>query len=142
MLNLVNMKETLEKTSSMLKQMVVAQIQKIKPAPEDSAAQAKVTSFMEKTMDLVSHEMSWDKVKDEYITVYAETFTEQELKDIIAFYKTASGEALIKKQPEVMRRSLELSQKMMGQIMPKVQAMTNELKESILAQPPPKTEGK
>jgi uncharacterized protein len=142
LLNQVNMKETLEKTSEMLKQMVVAQIQKFQPPADNPAAQARLTSFMEKVMDLVTNEMSWDKVKDEYIALYAETFTEQELQDIIAFYKTPSGQALIKKQPEVMKRSMQMSQKMMGQLMPRIQAMTNELKENLLTQPPPKTEEK
>lgn len=142
LLNQVNMKETIEKTSGMLKQMVVAQIQKFQPPTDNPAAQARLTSFMENVMDLVTNEMSWDKVKEEYITLYAETFTEQELKDIIAFYKTPSGQALIKKQPEVMKRSMQLSQKMMGQLMPRIQAMTNELKENLLTQPPPKTEEK
>jgi len=78
-------------------------------------------------MDMLAQEFSWDKLKEDYITLYAETFTEDEMKGAIAFYKSPAGQAFITKQPEVVRRSMELSQKMMMQIMPKIQAMTKEL---------------
>jgi len=141
LLNLMNVKDTQEQALAMVKQMISAQIQKMNPTSEDSAVQARVTTLMEKTMDMVRDEMSWDRMKEEYITLYSETYTEPELKDMIAFYKTPSGQAFIKKQPEVLRRSLELSQKVMGGLMPKIQAMTNEFKKDVQSQPPPKPEG-
>ncbi len=142
LLNLVNMKETSEKSSAMIKQMVLAQIQQMRPQKGDAAVSAQMTSQIQKLMDMISYETSWYRIKEEYITLYSEVFTEPELKDMIAFYKTPSGHALIAKQPEVMRRSMELSQKRTGELMPKIQAMTNELKESILKElpPPPKPE--
>jgi hypothetical protein len=142
LLNLVDMKGTMERSSATVKQMVIQQIQKSNPAPQDPAVEAKLTDFMGKIMDMVSHEMSWDKLKDKYVTLYSDIFTEQELKDITAFYKTPSGQALIKKQPEVMKRSAEMTQKMMGELMPKIHAMTNELKEKNLPQQAPKPESK
>ncbi len=81
-------------------------------------------------------------MKEEYITLYSETYTEPELKDMIAFYKTPSGQAFIKKQPEVLKRSFELSQKVMSGLMPKIQAMANEFKKDVQSQSPPKPEGK
>jgi uncharacterized protein len=122
--------------------MVLAQIQQMRPPSGDTAVSAKVTSQIEKLMDMISYETSWDKIKEEYITLYSEVFTEPELKDINAFYRTPSGHALIAKQPEVMRRSMELSQKRTGELMPKIQAMTNELKQSVQELAPPKPEGK
>ena len=43
---------------------------------------------------------------------------------------TPAGQAFIAKQPEVMKRSMEMSQKMMAQIMPKIQAITKEMIET------------
>lgn len=84
----------------------------------------------------------WEKIKDEHITLYANTFTEAQLKDIIAFHKTPTGQLFIKKQPELMKRSMELGQKRMAEIMPKIQAMTKELEESIRSLMPAQPQNK
>lgn len=91
------------------------------------------SSKMDQMMDVISKEFTWDKLKDDYIKLYADVYTEQELKDIITFYKTPSGQALVKKQPEIMQRSMEVSQKVMGQVMPKIQAIAKEMEESAKA---------
>lgn len=41
---------------------------------------------------------------------YATSFTEQELKDILAFYKTPAGKKLISDQPKVVDESLKYAQ--------------------------------
>lgn len=145
LLNLLNVKETQQKALTMFQQMIVSQIQRINPPTKDPAVQAKMANFIKKIMDVMRDGMSWDKMKDQYITLYAETYTEPELKDIIAFYKTPSGKAFIKKQPEILKRSFELSQKIMTGLMPKIQTMTQQFeKEMKPPQPPapPKPEAK
>jgi len=42
--------------------------------------------------------------------IYAETFDEQELKDLLAFYTSPVGQRLVEKQPELSRRGLEAVQ--------------------------------
>jgi uncharacterized protein len=137
LLNEMNMKETMEQSFAMMKKMMPAQIEqmeKTRPASEQaktSSSTAKQnTKMMGKMMDAMAQEMSWDKIKEDYITVYAETFTEEELRGLVAFYKSPAGKALVKKQPEIMRRSMELSRKMMAKVMPQIQAMTKEMIES------------
>jgi hypothetical protein len=97
----------------------------------------------EKMMEIVTKEMSWEAMKDEYVAVYAETFTEEELKGLIEFYKSPAGRTFAKKQPELMERSMKLGQKRMLQVMPKIQALTMEAakeaaKERMKTATPPK----
>jgi hypothetical protein len=133
LLNVMNMQDTIEKSFAMVKQMIPAQMEKMKQVTGDTNMPANVSSQTDKIMDMLAKEMSWNKMKADYITLYAETFTEQELKDTVAFYKSPTGQAFIKKQPELMKRSMEISQKVMMQIMPKIQAMTEELKKAVPA---------
>jgi hypothetical protein len=44
------------------------------------------------------------KVMERMIPLYASTFTEQELQDAVAFYKTSSGQAMLKKMPVLMAK--------------------------------------
>ncbi|MBS1952868.1 MAG: DUF2059 domain-containing protein [Cyanobacteria bacterium SZAS-4] len=43
------------------------------------------------------------------LVVYDKNFTDGELKDIIAFYKTPTGQKTLKQMPEVMRESMDMT---------------------------------
>lgn len=133
LLNLMNMRENIEKSFAMIKQMIPAQMEKMKQATGQTNMPANVSGQTDKMMEMMAQELSWDKMKEDYITLYADTFTEEELKGIIAFYKSPAGQAFIKKQPELTKRSMEMSQKFMLQVMPKIQAMCKEPKETVPA---------
>lgn len=68
--------------------------------------------------------MSWDVIKEDYIKIYMEEFTEKELKDISAFYRTTTGKKMADRQMAIMMKGSELGQK-------KVQAHMDELMELI-----------
>jgi uncharacterized protein len=139
LLNEMDMKGNMEKTFAMFKKMIPSHMEQMRKAtdktivPEgtdketadairDKAAKASV-----KMMDEVMKEMSWDSIKDDFVSLYAETFTEEELQGLVAFYKSPAGRAFTKKQPELMKRSMQLTQKRMVQWMPKIQAMSKEM---------------
>jgi hypothetical protein len=73
----------------------------------------------------------WDKIKEDIIDIYVDVFTKEELEGIIAFYKTPVGQKLIKKQPELMQKSMEIIQKQLTTIMPKVQKAIQDMKETL-----------
>jgi hypothetical protein len=50
------------------------------------------------------------EVVDEVAKVYATHFTEQELKDIVAFYKTPVGKKLIVEEPRVLEDGMKAAQ--------------------------------
>ena len=123
----MDMPGSIEKSFAMMKQMLPAQMEKMNQAAGPSKTSANVSEQTTKMMDMMAEALSWDKIKNDYVALYAETFTAAELKDLIAFYKSPAGQAFTKKQPELTRRSVEMSQKLMMQIMPKIQAMTKEM---------------
>ncbi len=50
------------------------------------------------------------EVNDEVATLYATSFTENELKDMVAFYKSPAGQKMLKVQPDVIDRSMKFAQ--------------------------------
>ncbi len=50
------------------------------------------------------------EVKEGVARLYATHFTEQELKEILAFYKSPTGQKLIKEQPMVIDNSMKFAQ--------------------------------
>lgn len=118
LINVMDAKSMFDKNITMVKQMWMAQTSQIPglPNPSSNAAQAQ-----DKTFDLFSQYLNWDRIKDDVISIYAETYTEDEMKGIIAFYRSPSGQALLKRQPELLQRTLEMTQKWMREILPKIQ---------------------
>ena len=48
---------------------------------------------------MIRESLGWESLKPEYVRIYRESFTEEELKDLTAFYQTPTGRMLIEKQP-------------------------------------------
>ncbi|MFA5393708.1 MAG: DUF2059 domain-containing protein [Candidatus Ratteibacteria bacterium] len=137
LMNVTHVQKTMEEavaaTKQMMKQMTSQTMKNagINVSASAAAAQEKVTNAI---MDLVTKDMGWDKIKDDYISMYADTYTEEEIQGQIDFYKSPIGQAVIGKQSEFMKKTMEMQQKRMMELMPKVQAI---IKESIPKTPPP-----
>jgi hypothetical protein len=52
----------------------------------------------------------FSELTDEVARQYAVNFTEQELKDILAFYKTTAGKKLLTTQPKIVDASMKFAQ--------------------------------
>ena len=99
--------------------------------PEDQPLFDKYTARMTAIMKA---EVSWQKMKEPMIAVYQNYYTTQELADMLAFYKSASGQSMLKKMPEVMKASMVVSQDMMKSVIPQIQQLSQELAEEVKAQ--------
>ncbi|MDL2283937.1 DUF2059 domain-containing protein [Oxalobacter sp. OttesenSCG-928-P03] len=85
--------------------------------------QAKFKQVMVQLDAIIKEEMSWEKMKPQYVQIYAETFTQQEIDDLAAFYQTPSGKSFIKKQPLVIQRTSAISQEKMGVMLERFSSM-------------------
>lgn len=121
---LMKIPDNIEKSFAMVKKMLPAQIEQMGKMSGQTNMPPEALGQSEKIIDLVAAELSWEKVKNDYINLYAETLTDDELKAAIVFYKTPEGQAFVNKQPELMKRAMELNQKLMMKIMPRIQEMT------------------
>ena len=71
----------------------------------------------------------FSELTDEVARLYATNFTEQELKDILAFYKTTAGKKLLSEQPKVVDSSMKFAQEWANRLSDQVIAkMRDELK--------------
>ncbi len=129
----MDMQQTIEKSFEMVKQMIPTQLKQMNVS--ENASSDKFQDAMQKMMDLIMKEISWEKLKDDYIAIYAETFTEEELSGLVTFYKSSIGRKLAEKQPELMKRSMQISQEQIMELMPKIQKLTQEMMEQETAQP-------
>ena len=78
-------------------------------------------------------EMSWAKMQPMMVNVYDKHFSEQEIADMLAFYKTDTGQKILEKMPVVMQESMQMSQSLVQDAMPKIQQIAGELSEELKA---------
>lgn len=86
-----------------------------------------------KIMDLMQKELSWEKLRPGFEKLYAETYSAEELSGLIKFYESPVGKKFIAKQPEMQRKSMLMMQKLIMQIMPKIQALTKAMQQEMIA---------
>lgn len=73
--------------------------------PEDKRA-----VFVKVMNEFLTKYISWDILKHDICVMYAREFTEDELKQLTAFYKTPLGTKLNQKQPILMQTGMSLGQ--------------------------------
>lgn len=95
MLDCMNMGETFSKTIDSTLDLQIQQ----NPALKDKRKAMK--TFFDRYM-------SWASLENDFIKIYVEAYTEEELKEITVFYKTPVGQKTVRLMPELMRKGGEI----------------------------------
>ena len=136
MLKVMRVEKTMEaamaQVKKMVPQMTASMAAQSKLSAEDAA---KTTAMQEKLFALIEQEMSWKNIKPEMVQIYGESLTVQEVKGITDFYKSPAGQAFLDKQPVIMQKTMAWQQRMMGSLMPKIQALVQSEMGAPKAQP-------
>jgi hypothetical protein len=75
--------------------------------------------------------MSWESIQEDFAKLYMKAFSEAEMKQLVAFYKTPVGKKALSEMPSLMQQGAELG-------MERVQAHMGEL-QAMLQDPPAAT---
>jgi hypothetical protein len=89
------------------------------------------SKYMNRINDLIKKEMSWDGMKEDFIGIYMEVFTEPEIREMIDFYNSPIGKKSIEKAPELMTKVFAMSQNRVKRFMPEIDRLTKEMAEEI-----------
>jgi uncharacterized protein len=100
-------RETFDAT---LARMLSAQVQ----------ANPEMQQYEQVMRDFFDKYMKWDDMEPEFARVYAETYTEQELRDLATFYRTPLGQRLVATTPDMAVRSAGISERRVQQHMPEL----------------------
>jgi hypothetical protein len=79
-----------------------------------------------KILDLVNDRMSWEKMRPVYVKMYSETFTDEEIDGMLAFYQSPAGRAMLEKMPQLVSKIMALAQSQMAGLMPEIERLIKE----------------
>lgn len=88
--------------------------------------QRAIERMKNRMMLLMQNELAWEKIEPMYLTLYAESFSEEEVAGMLEFYKTPAGQAVINKMPLLMQKSVLEVQKIMMRSGPQMQRIRDE----------------
>lgn len=93
--------------------------------PDDQ--KAKFAEMQKRSAEIIKEELSWEKIKEDVISAYVESFTQEELKGLVDFYNSPLGKKLIEKQPELMDKTMALAETRMDALRPRMAALATEI---------------
>jgi len=84
--------------------------------------QKVIDTFTAEAGTIIRKEINWADLKSAYIKLYAETFTQEEVDGLLAFYRSPAGVALLEKMPQVTQKSAAITQQRIGPLVEKLKA--------------------
>lgn len=112
---------------SQIKAMTASQL------PRDATAEQRdiLQAFQDKLMDLVKTRISPEKLRPQYVKLYRDTFSDEEINGLLAFYESPAGHAMIEKMPLLLANSMALGQAQMSDIMPEIKRLSDEVVQQL-----------
>ena len=117
LLEVTNVQQILEKVKASVEVTMRQQLEALKLSQDGREAASKAQQEM---MEWFSEFFAWEKTRDMYTEIYVETFTEDELNELIAFNQSPLGQKVLKKMPELVQRSMEKTQQVLREAEPEV----------------------
>ncbi|HSR53139.1 MAG TPA: DUF2059 domain-containing protein [Acidobacteriota bacterium] len=98
---------------------------------EQLAASPEMAQYEDVIQEFFHRYLTWETFKEPFTRIYAETFTTQELRELIAFYRTPTGQRFVQVQTEIVQKSSRLGQQVIeehqGELMRAIQERAMEL---------------
>src|SRR5262249_30712907 len=100
LLELTNRQVTMNQVFEQMKAATAAAI----PGNATPEQRAKLQELQSKILALIKTQMSWEKMRPAYVKACNETFSEEEIDGMLAFYESPAGRAMQEKMPMFMSK--------------------------------------
>jgi hypothetical protein len=110
LMQLTNSDQSLKQMVDHARDITKAQTAKTE-LPDELKDQAQ--QIQDKMAQAIADHLNWDKLKPAFLKLYTDTFTEEELDGMIAFYKSPAGKAVLAKMPALTPKWVQTVQSAM-----------------------------
>jgi hypothetical protein len=95
------------------------------------ATQAALADFQKKLVAFIEPQIGWKAIEPEYVKQYADTFTDEELDAMLAYYKSPAGTAFLTKMPGIDKQVNETVRSRIVALQPQVNQMIAEFEKTV-----------
>lgn len=124
-------KKLTENVFAQINQTLAPSMQQAIGRPFTPEEQQVVANLSSNLISSLQQELNWEKLEPLFIEVYRSNFTEAEIRDLVAFYRSPTGATLVKKMPGVMQQSMQIVQQRMIPIMQQAQQTIRDTTEGM-----------
>jgi hypothetical protein len=126
-MDVMHVHDTLDSTMKQMESMMQSSLQSgLAGQGLDDAQRKIIESGQAKTRNLLMDALAWNKIEPIYMDIYRKSFSQKEIDDMLAFYKSPSGQAVIAKLPVVMQQSMQFVRTELSALAPDIQKISNE----------------
>lgn len=112
--------------------MIFAQFKAQLQVPD--AEKAKLEAYDKKFQTIIEDDLNWEKIRSKYIDLYTSSFSEEETKAIVDFYKSPVGKKLTASMPNLMQQSLNIARTQVQTVIPKLEEITSAMEKEFAPQ--------
>lgn len=99
----------------------------------DGGAQKIIDVQTSKLNHVLMQQLDWKRLEPMYIDIYRKNFTQKEVDDMLAFYRSPSGQSMVAKLPAMMAQAMQMVQGMMSSLEPQIQTIMADTATSLSA---------
>lgn len=96
-----------------------------------ASKQPVLESYQAKANAALDNAIGWNKLKPKMVDLYTQTFTEQELKDLVKFYESPLGRKVLREMPKVTQQSAQLTQQTLEPAVPVVNKLLEDMTKQL-----------
>ncbi|MDD2055930.1 DUF2059 domain-containing protein [Pseudomonas sp. JQ170] len=105
--------------------------QRFEQTKAPASKKAVLDSYQAKANAALDQAIGWNKLKPDMVKLYTNTFTESELKDLVAFYQSPLGKKVLEKMPQVTQQSAQLTQQKLESAVPVVNKLLADMTKEL-----------
>jgi len=83
-------------------------------------ANPEMQQYEQVMKDFFAKYMKWDDMEPEFARAYADTYTEQEMRELATFYRTPLGQRLVATTPDLSTRGAAISERRVERHLPEL----------------------
>lgn len=103
-------------------------------APESK--KAVLESYQAKADATLNKVVGWDKLEPEMVKLYTKGFSEAELNELIAFYKSPLGQKVLKQMPALFSESMKMTQSKLEPVVPQINQLLEQMTKELAPKKP------
>lgn len=120
---IMHMDRTLQTTMKAMENSVIPMTEQMFGTKVPDSLKSEVADMQKQLFDLIEDQMSWKSLEPTYVDIYVRNFSENQIDDLIAFYKSPTGQAMLEKTPELVQESMQASMTRMTTLQPQIKQL-------------------
>jgi len=137
LLKVTRAEQLLTQSLSQIEAMQQEMISKLTHGKDPESSKAVTDRVLKACNEIIISKLSWTSMEAQYIRIYMQVFTEEEVRGMTAFYQSPLGQKVMDKTPALMTEIMQMTTRKMGEVMPEIEAASQKAADEVIKKKAP-----